>query len=57
MKDLSKLIQDQELIIQALIMRGDDDSKYVARKAMDVCTVLILEEMGRRKSEKAQKNN
>ena len=41
---LNKLIEDQEFIIQCLLLRGDDESKLVASRAMDSAVVMMLME-------------
>lgn len=57
MKNLDKLIQDQELIIQCQLMRGDKRSRYVASRAMDIAVELILIDEMRVRREESIKNN
>jgi len=57
MKNLNKLIQDQELIIQCLMMRKDSRSRYAASRAMDITVELILIDEMEKRREESIKNN
>ena len=51
MANLSKLIEDQEFIIQCLLLRGDEESRMVASRAMDVAATLIAIDENRKQWE------